>query len=742
MKAIVRASGLLLLGGALLRAGDLEFSLTVPGTRKLSAAVDDIDGDGWVEPLGTWNDGQGTVVRVPLRDMGLDALFGGGRQQRDARVADFDGDGLLDVLANTYACATADSPPALLFLNTGGRTFTEQPGVRALSLRGRGETIVAADFDDDGDLDAFLPFYTFDDPACPNAPRNALLRNDGGGTFTDVAVGSGLEMANWPAGLRPEGAQAIDIDADGRLDLYVASHFFINQGGLVFQDRRQALGLPLAFDEGIRFVDWNNDGRMDLVLHHELQGPRLFEFDGSLFHERTQAADGSGRPFFSSGPPAYAPLSFAHSYGISAADLDGDGREDLLVAGDTQCGSTVLVNRGDRFERARPGEMGTYTGCAGGWGSPTGADLNRDGWLDVVYPGYGGIRAFTRRTSSPALALSIELRGDDGRRNQHGRLVRIRPRRARQGFMTRLVDGGSGLMGQNPYGLLVPTPHAGPHRVVAFFGPAGNGSARRVAFRMRAGQHAQVHADGTVVIGPQPAAGPPPPAPPPERAGVYRPDNATFYLSGVPGSPPIQVPFGAEGDLPVVGDWDGDGTATIGIYRPATGEFHLRNSNTAGPADHLVVFPGGGGLPVAGNWQGLGSDWVGVYQPADSTFHLIVPGSGVFVLPFGQPGDLPVVGDFDGNGVTTVGVYRPAQNRFLLRNCNVPGAPDLDVPYGIAGDLPVVGDFDGNGTATIGVYRPSDRAFYLRQRNEPGMADVALTFGDTGDAPLLGVWEP
>ena len=735
-------SALLLLCGAVSAGGDLDFSVAPQATRKLSAVVDDLDGDGWVEPLGTWNDG-GTLGAPPLRTIGLQPLFGAGRDHRDARVADLDGDGRLDVLSNTYGCASAEEPPALLLLNNGDRTFREQPSFRALGLRGRGETIVVADFDDDGDLDAFLPFYTFDDPLCPNAPRNALLRNDGGGVFTDVSEGSGLELPGWPAGLRPEGAQAIDLDGDGRLDLYVASHFFLNRGGLVFEDRREALALPLAFDEGVKFLDWNNDGRLDLVLHHELHGPRLFEFDGSRFRERTHALGGSGRPFFSTGPPAFAPLSFSNSYGIGAADLDGDGREDLLVSGDLECGSAVLLNRGDRFERAGAGEVSSYTGCMGGWGSPTGADVNRDGWLDVVYPGYTGVQLYVRRATAPARTLSIDVLGAGGRRNQHGRAVRIRPRRASRLSLTRLVDGGSGLMGQSPYRLVVPTPFDGVHRVTAWFGPEG-GAARRVTFRMRPGEHAEVHADGTVHVTPQPAAGPPPAPPPSERPGVYRPGTRTFHLGTAAGAEPLEVAFGMEGDVPVRGDWNGDGVATVGVYRPGTGEFHLRDSNTPGPADHVIVFPPGAGVPLAGDWLGLGADSVGLYRPADSTFHLLGrprTGAGVHTVSFGTTGDVPIVGDWDGNGTTTVGVYRPAESRFLLRNCNVAGPPELEASFGRAGDVPVSGDFDRDGAQTIGVYRPSDRAFHLRNRNEGGPADLTVTFGAAGDLPLFGAWE-
>jgi hypothetical protein len=70
----------------------------------------------------------------------------------------------------------------------------------------------------------------------------------------------------------------------------------------------------------------------------------------------------------------------------------------------------------------------------------------------------------------------------------------------------------------------------------------------------------------------------------------------------VPGAPEIVFHYGGvANEVPLTGDWDGDGIWTPGVYRPATGEFRLRNSNTTGDADVTVHFgpvPGTGILPV------------------------------------------------------------------------------------------------------------------------------------------------
>lgn len=155
---------------------------------------------------------------------------------------------------------------------------------------------------------------------------------------------------------------------------------------------------------------------------------------------------------------------------------------------------------------------------------------------------------------------------------------------------------------------------------------------------------------------------------------------------------------GASGDIPLAGDWDGNGTTTVGVFRSSNNTFYLSNSNSVGFAD--------------------------------------------LTIPYGAVGDVPIVGDWDGNGTTTIGVYRPSTSTFYLRNSNSIGFADIVVPYGGVGDVPVVGDWDGNGTTTIGVFRPSNNTFYLRNSNSVGFADLSIpyAYGASGDRPVAGKW--
>lgn len=130
-----------------------------------TASVADLNGDGWQDALGALNDQQGNLVSTdPIalaNSQGLGTIFLNGRAYRDAVVADFLGNGLPDIVCNTYSGADDITSQALLFLNNGDGTFREDQAFTQLNIRGHGENIVVADFTNDGLLDMFLPYYTF-----------------------------------------------------------------------------------------------------------------------------------------------------------------------------------------------------------------------------------------------------------------------------------------------------------------------------------------------------------------------------------------------------------------------------------------------------------------------------------------------------------------------------------------------------------------------------------------------------
>ncbi len=229
---------------------------------------------------------------------------------------------------------------------------------------------------------------------------------------------------------------------------------------------------------------------------------------------------------------------------------------------------------------------------------------------------------------------------------------------------------------------------------------------------------------------------------PVDSTGVFRPSNGLLYLknNNVTGFADLALNYGLAGDYPVVGDWDGDGIVTIGIYRD--GSFYLRNSNTLGFAE--VVFPFGmpGDQPIAGDWDDDGTDTIGVYRPSTGQFLLRNSNSeGEEQISFylGNPGDVGIAGDWDGDGLDTTGVFRPSNGVIFLKNSNDTGFADIALNYGLPGDQPVMGDWNNDGKDTIGIYRNS--TFYLRNENTNGFAELIFGLGNPGDMPIAGNWD-
>ncbi|WP_422769981.1 peptidoglycan recognition family protein [Plantactinospora sp. WMMC1484] len=224
-----------------------------------------------------------------------------------------------------------------------------------------------------------------------------------------------------------------------------------------------------------------------------------------------------------------------------------------------------------------------------------------------------------------------------------------------------------------------------------------------------------------------------------DEIGVYRPDNATFYLRNG-----ATARLGSVGDVPVTGDWNRDGVDSIGVYRPDNRTFYLKNGNSSGDADGAFVFGNSGDVPIVGDWNGDGYDTIGVYRPDNRTFYLKNSndnsGAPDLVFQFGNVGDIPLVGDWDGDGVDTIGMYRPGNRTFYLKNSNSSGNADGAFVFGNDGDVPMAGNWDGDPYDTIGVYRPGNRTFYLKNRNDNAPADLAIVFGNFDDVPLSGRW--
>jgi hypothetical protein len=220
------------------------------------------------------------------------------------------------------------------------------------------------------------------------------------------------------------------------------------------------------------------------------------------------------------------------------------------------------------------------------------------------------------------------------------------------------------------------------------------------------------------------------------------------HSSGGPDIPAFNYGGGDFPMQPVVGDWNGDGVDTIGVVVrfPTSIGFvmfwFLRDANGPG-APTVPAFAFGGGdqfwTPVVGDWDGNGTDTVGAVLSAGGVmrWHLRnsnspgPPDIGPFAYggaafdAFGRPFWQPIVGDWNGDGITTIGaIFRDINGGTVsiwhLRNSNTPGGADGGAfAYGAWNNDFVAGDWNGDRITTIGAIDFLSR-WYLRNSNTPG----------------------
>jgi len=191
-----------------------------------------------------------------------------------------------------------------------------------------------------------------------------------------------------------------------------------------------------------------------------------------------------------------------------------------------------------------------------------------------------------------------------------------------------------------------------------------------------------------------------------ETPGLYRQSDGFAYLrnSNTQGVADISFFFGNPGDQPIAGDFNGDGCDTVAIYRPSESRFYIvnelgDNNGGLGRADYSFVFGNPGDKPVVGDWDGDGTDEVGLYRETTGLFYYrntLDSGIASDQFFFGNPGDRFIAGDSGPvpNGVDTPAILRPSDGRIYFRYQNAPGDADGSLlTWGDDRAFPVAGEF-------------------------------------------------
>jgi len=444
-----------------------------PGGNMAGGSIlDDFNGDGLIDVFtSTANPARGARLFVNRGDGTFEdrsEKAGLARQiaALNCNQADYDNDGDLDVYLMRGGWENPIRPS--LLRNDGDGTFTDVTEASGVGTPIASQSAAWGDYDNDGDLDLFVAGeYLPDRPQAgfPGAtlplpdPRNRcrLYRNNGNGTFTDVALAAGVLNER-----RAKGSAWGDYDGDGRLDLYVSNsgqenRLYHNNGDGTFTD----VALELGVTEPIKsfscwFFDYDNDGRQDLFVNG---------FSGTLsdaIRSHLGQPTNGERPrlYHNEGPAGFRDVTREAGLdrvllvmGSNFGDIDNDGYLDIYLGTGQPAYFYVVPNvmfknvEGRRFEDV---SASTGTGHLQKGHGISFADWDRDGDVDVFLASGGatpGDEAHNVLFQNPGHGhhwINVKLVGTRSNRAAIGAEIRVDLPTASGGLTSRYRVIGSG----------------------------------------------------------------------------------------------------------------------------------------------------------------------------------------------------------------------------------------------------------------------------------------------------------
>jgi hypothetical protein len=316
--------------------------------------------------------------------------------------------------AHPYPASTVHPPPAW-FINVApqaGLTMQNVNGDAATKkyiIETTGSGVAILDYDRDGWPDIFLLNGTTlpGEPAPAKPPTSHLYHNNHDGTFTDVTAGSGLEFTGWA-----QGVCVGDYDNDGYDDLYVTfygkNRLYHNEGNGHFKEvaeQADVAGDGSKWGTGCAFVDYDRDGKLDLVVANYVQldlktvpkpgegmtciwkgvpvecGPRGLPYTTNLLYHNL----GGGKFADVSDSSGIAKTNGHYCLSVTPFDYNLDGWPDIYIACDSTPSILYRNNKDGTFTDVAPDAYVAFSEDGheqAGMGSTVG-DYDNDGWPDL-----------------------------------------------------------------------------------------------------------------------------------------------------------------------------------------------------------------------------------------------------------------------------------------------------------------------------------------------------------------------
>ncbi len=359
--------------------------LAIPSHNSRGVAIADLDRDGIAEVvLANFgrDDGEGGVgttihwsdpsdpTRRRIQELST-------RFATDVAASDLDHDGWTDLVISCKRHANSHHTNSYVYFNRDGR-FSDEERVGLPTMGAVGVTVGDVDRNGEDDL---LFFHAVD--GTYGVSQSRIYWNDGHGGFSP-------ERMQFLESHDPFGHVAADFNLDGSLDLAIANSYeygrYREEGSYVYWGKseeewspQRRLLLPTNFAVGVVSADFNKDGWLDLAFSQISQ---------SLDARVTFEEEGKHSPVFWGSAKGFDPknatwLAVDNPRGLTLGDLNRDGWLDLIYSNITAdtipifWGSPEGFSSSRRTELSTPGQGSVSINCA---------DLNGDGWLDVLIP--------------------------------------------------------------------------------------------------------------------------------------------------------------------------------------------------------------------------------------------------------------------------------------------------------------------------------------------------------------------